>query len=208
MRHLITILVFLTLSINLLGQQKRLSGANNVSVKQIVSKITVDKNFIDTFTFIKQWDYPSGIFKDESSGEFSTDGTPLDTTHLFFTANCITNVQGGYNIRYCYASKNKSKITLTFSDGLPAYASEFYVYMDKANFSCDVETIYPEIIQGQKKYCKIIKQNLILDKSKYLKGETIKGFIEIEFTETVVMANKNPQKRNLFLRGNFKTKIL
>jgi hypothetical protein len=134
-------------------------------------------------------------------------GSPPGTTHLFFTASCSTNVQGGYNIRYCYAKKNKSKITLIFSDGLPAYASEFYVHLDSANFSCDVETIYPVIAVGQRKYCTITRQNLVVDKLKYTKGDTLKGFREMEFIETVIVPNKNPKKRYLFLKGYFKTTI-
>ncbi len=207
MRHFITISFFCFLTNSLFGQTKHLFGANNVSVKQIISKVTVDKNLKGNFSFTKNWDYPEGVFKDDSTGEFTTDGSLLDTTHLFFTANCSTNVQGGYDIRYCYATKVKNKIRLTFADGLPAYASEFYVYIDTSSFWCDVETIYPAITKGQKKSCTIAKQKLTLDKSKYSKGDTIKGFIEMEFIETVSVPNKAVQKRNLFLKGYFKTPL-
>ncbi len=104
-------------------------GTDNNLVRQMVSRITVDKNLKGNFSFTKNWDYPEGIFRDVSTGEFTTDGSPLDTTHLYFTSNCSTNVQGGYNIRYCYANKEGNKIKLTFSDGLPAYASKFYIYL-------------------------------------------------------------------------------
>ena len=207
MRHIITISFLGFLTNSLFGQTKHLFGANNVSVKRLISKVTVDKNLKGNFSFTKKWDYPEGVFKNDSTGEFTTDGSPLDTTHLFFTANCSTNVQGGYDIMYCYATKAKNKITLTFADGLPAYASEFYVHIDTSRFWCDVETIYPAITKGQKKSCTIVKQKLTLDKSKYLKGDTIKGFIEMEFIETVSVPNKAVQKRNLFLKGYFKTPL-
>lgn len=154
-------MVTLLLTSTLFGQKRYLVGANNISVKQIISKFSVYKKFLDTFSFAKQWDYPEGVFKDDSTGEFTTDGSPLDTTHLYFTAKCLSNVQGGYDIRYCYATKNKNKITLTFADGLPAYASEFYIHIDTSSFWCDAETIYPVIAGGQKKSCKITNQKLI-----------------------------------------------
>ena len=205
-RYILTLFLLFCLT-TLFGQKRHLFGANNVSVKQIVSKITVDKNLKGNFSFTKKWDYPEGVFKDDSTGEFSTDGSPLDTTHLFYTANCSTNVQGGYDIRYCYATKDKNKITLTFADGLPAYASEFYVHIDTANFWCDAETIYPAIVRGQKKSCTIVKQKLSVDKPKYSKGDIIKGFIEMEFVETIAVLNKPVQKRNYFLKGYFKTPL-
>ncbi len=94
------------------------------------SKVSVDRQMKDTFSFAKQWDYSWEVFKDDSTGEFTRNDdqslTPADTAHLFYTANCFTNIQGGYDIRYCFADHNKGIITLTFSDGLPAYASEFY----------------------------------------------------------------------------------
>jgi hypothetical protein len=192
------------------GQTPHLFGANNVKVKQKISKITVDKNFIDTFSFSKQWAYPDYTFKDDS-GHFEIDEdreiTAEDTAHLYFTANCTTNVQGGYDIRYCFAKKKKNEIVLTFSDGLPAYASQFYVHIDTSTFWCDAETIYPVIAIGQKKFCRIIKQKITVDKSKYSKGDTIKGFIEIDFIETVSVPKKGVQKRNLFLKGYFKTPL-
>lgn len=207
MRQFINILFFCSLTKSLLGQTKHLFGANNVQVRQIVSKITVDKNLKGEFSFTKKWDYPEGVFKDDSTGEFTTDGGPLETTYLFYTANCSTNVQGGYNIRYCYATKANNKIILTFVDGLPAYASEFFVHIDTSSFWCAAETIYPAIAKGQKKYCTIIKQKLIVDKPKYSKGDSIKGFIEMEFIETVAVPNKEVQNRNYFLKGYFKTPI-
>ena len=210
MRHFIIILLFYFLTNSLLGQTPHLFGENNVKVKKIISKVTVDKNFIDTFSFIKQWSYPDYTFKDDS-GHFEIDENRKiiaeDTAHLYFTANCTTNVQGGYDIRYCYAKKKKNEIVLTFSDGLPAYASQFYVHIDTSNFWCDAETIYPVIASGQKKSCRITKQKLTVDKSKYSKGDMIKGVIEMEFIETVAVPKKGVQKRNLFLKGYFKTPL-
>jgi hypothetical protein len=206
MRQILTLFLLFYLT-SLFGQKKHLLGANNDSVKQIVSKVTVDKNLKGKFSFTKKWDYPEGVFKDDSTGELITDGSILDTTHLFYTADCSTNVQGGYKIRYCYATIDKNNIMLTFADGLPAYASQFYVHIDTSSFWCDAETIYPIFIKGQKKYCTIVKQKLKVDKPKYAKGDIIKGFIEMEFIETILIPNKSVQKRKFYLKGYFKTPL-
>jgi hypothetical protein len=210
MRNLLVILLF-ALPAFLFGQKRQLSGGNNVAVKQIRGKIIVDKNFRDTFSFTKEWEYPDYTFKDDE-GNFQIDEDRAikaeDTMHLFFTARCTTNVQGGYDIRYCYAEKNDSLIKLTFKDGLPAYASEFYVYIDTAVFWCDVETIYPVVLPKQKKHSTTLKQKLILDKKGYSKGDTIKGYIRMEFEETINSQVMGEKKHEFFLSGYFKTTIM
>lgn len=79
----------------------------NTSAQMKYSKFRVDRTMKDTFTFAVNWDYFWEVFKDDSTGEFSRNDdqplTPADTAHLFYTANCLTNVQGGYDIRYCFA---------------------------------------------------------------------------------------------------------
>jgi hypothetical protein len=195
------------ISSTIVAQNIILFGANNDSAKQTVSKITVDKNLKGKFSFTKKWDYPVGIFKDENTGKFTTDGGPFDTTHLFYTANCFTNVQGGYDIRYCEATEENNKITLTFADDLPAYANEFKVNINTSSFWCEAKTIYPVRIKGEKLTCTIIKQKLIVDKVKCLKGDTIKGFIEMEFIEKVSIPNRAVQKSKYLLKGYFKTPL-
>ncbi|MES2847854.1 MAG: hypothetical protein V4685_02275 [Bacteroidota bacterium] len=173
--------------------------------------IIVDKNFRDTFSFIKEWEYPDYTFKNDD-GNFQIDEDRAikaeDTTHLFFTARCTTNVQGGYDIRYCYAEKNDTLLKLTFKDGLPAYASEFYVYIDTGIFWCDAETIYPVVLPRQKKYCTTLKQKLILDKPVYSKGDIIKGYISMEFEETINSLKTGEKKHKFFFNGYFKTTIM
>ncbi len=163
----------------------------------------------DTFSFSKKWDYSWEVFKDDSTGEFSrNDDRPLkpaDTAHLFFTANCQTNVQGGYDIRYCNAEKHRNTITLTFSDGLPAYASEFYLYITADSFSFKPKTIYPISIPRQSITYEVTKQQLTLNKSKYQIGNIIIGYVDIEFIETVSLPEKGVQKNKFYLRGFVRT---
>ncbi len=174
------------------------------------SKVQIDRQFKDTLSFINHWDFPVGVFKDDSTGEITNDGGfgLLDTTHLFFTASCTTNVQGGYEIRYCFASKTKENIVLTFSDGLPAYASEYYVFINRDSFYFRPKTIYPMRIPGEKISYQVTKQKLTLNKDSYPMGEAIIGHLDAEFIETVTVPNKKTQSHKFYVRGFFKTPLL
>ncbi|MBL0183928.1 MAG: hypothetical protein IPP96_17225 [Chitinophagaceae bacterium] len=128
--------------------------------------------------------------------------------HIYsIRARCTTNVQGGYELRYCNAKKESGRIKLTFVDGYPAYASEFYVYIDSSTFSCNVETVYPVADLGQKKYNTITSQKLTIDKENYKPGDIIKGYIKMTFVETVILSNKETYRTKLFFKGYFKTQL-
>ncbi len=165
----------------------------------------------DTFSFAKKWDYSWEVFKDDSTGEFTKNSSepllPVDTTHLFYTANCVTNIQGGYDIRYCFAEKNKGIILLTFSDGLPAYASEFYAYINGDSFYFKPKTIYPIHTPAQKITYEVTKQKLMLNKHHFEIGDTIMGYIETEFIETVSVPVKGTHKRTFYLSGYIRTPL-
>jgi hypothetical protein len=176
------------------------------------SKLLVDRQMKDTFSFAKQWDYSWEIFKDGSTGEFKrNDDHPIvaaDTAHLFHTANCLTNVQGGYAIRHCLAVQSPGTIMLTFSDGLPAYASQFYLYIKGDSFCFKPKTAYPMYIPGQKISYQVTQQKLTLDKSSYNIGETIIGYVDAEFIETVFVPKKGTQTRTFYLRGYIRTPLV
>jgi len=171
----------------------------------------VDMQMRDSFSFAKKWDYPWDVFKDDSTGEFSkANGDPLlpvDTAHLFYTANCSTNIQGGYDLRYCFATKSRGTITLTFSDGLPAYANEFYIYVSRDSFEFRPNIIYPMRNAGEKISYRVVKQNLILNKNNYRIGDTIIGYIQTEFIESVSLPGKKLQDHSFFLKGFIRTKL-
>lgn len=175
------------------------------------SKVTIDRNLKDTFSFEDQWDYPENIVKNESSGKLTRyDDKPLqrgDTTHLFFTANCKTNVQGGFAVRYCFATKNKETIILKFSDEQGDFASEFYAYIKGDSFFFRPETLYPMITRGEKISYRVTKQKLILNKDSYVTGDTIIGYIDCEFIETYSAPIRKTESHKIYLRGYVRTLI-
>lgn len=188
-----------------------LGGFRKTVAQTIYSPIFVNRKMSNSFSFTNKWAYSWDVFKDERTGKFSKNGekkiTRGDTAHLFFTANCHTNIQGGYNIKYCYAHKKKDTITLIFSDGLPAYASEFYVYITGDSFTCKPKTMYSSYRPGQKISYEVSKQKLMLDKPSYSINDVMKGYIDFEFIEIYSVPNKETEKSNFYLRGYFKTPL-
>ena len=186
-------------------------GGQNSFAQAKYSKLSVDRQMKDTFSFAKQWDYSWEVFKDDSTGEFTRNDDqflkPSDTAHLFYTANCLTNVQGGYDIRYCFADQSKGITTLTFSDGLPAYASEFYFYITGDSFYFKPKTIYPMHIAGQKVSYQVTKQKLTLNKNNYKIGDKIIGYVDAEFIETVSVPKKGTKKHTFYLKGYIRTPL-
>jgi len=186
-------------------------GAQNSIAQSKYSKLSVDRQMKDTFSFAKQWDYSWEVFKDDSTAEFTRNDdqslTPADTAHLFYTANCFTNIQGGYDIRYCFADQSKDIITLTFSDGLPAYASKFYFYIKGDSFYFKPKTIYPLYIPGQKISYQVTKQKLTLNKNNYKIGDILIGYVDTEFIETVSVPKKGTKQHKFYLRGYIRTPV-
>jgi hypothetical protein len=171
------------------------------------SKFTVDDSMKDTFAFTRQWAYSWTILKDDN-GLYSATGekiTPADTVHLFFTAQCESGVQGGYRVRYCYSSKKGNAIKLNFSDGAPAYASEYYVYIRGDSFYFKPSLNYPFSTKGEKMVYPIEKQQLTLNKKRYNLGDTIIGYIDCQFVEVWTVPGGKTRRTKLYFKGYFCT---
>jgi hypothetical protein len=165
----------------------------------------------DTFSFARHWDYDWDVFKEDDGTFTAADGRKLiarDTAHLYFTANCTTNVQGGYTIRYCYAKKQGDTLKLVFSDGLPAYASTFYIYVIGDHFYFKPRIIYPAHVRGQKFSYQVTRQQLTLNKSVFKNGEMILGSVDVEFTETFTAPGYPESSQHYFLKGFIRTPVL
>jgi hypothetical protein len=174
------------------------------------SKFLVDTKFKDTFSFAGKWHYPWHTLKWDDgrfSSGLSDSISAADTMHMYYTANCRTNVQGGYQIKYCYASRDGSEMVLTFSDGLPAYASEFRVHIKNDSFYFQPEMVYPAAPQGEKITFRIDKEKLTLNKTGFEPGELVKGYAEFEFTEQTETPGKPLQARKYYLKGFFRTPL-
>jgi hypothetical protein len=182
----------------------------SVSTKHIISPVTIDPNFVDTLTFNSKWEYPWYIVVDDE-GHFETAlGDSInksDTIHLYHTANCVTNHQGEHSIRYCDGKFVNDSVKLIFLPELPAYASSLCITIKNNNFWCDFSAVYPQYIQGEKLSWTINTQKLIMDTASYNPGDTIKGYIEVNFTETSTIPNKKPNSRDFYFKGFFKTQL-
>jgi len=172
--------------------------------------IIFEKEPNGVFSFSKKWDYPEGVIKHDDGHFEKTDGKKLeatDTAHMSFTANCKTNVQGGYTIRYCYATRKGSNIHLNFTDGAPAYASKFNATLKNGTFHFEPGIIYPELIPGEKTSYTVTRSKLILYQKNYSVAHMISGYITAEFTETTQNSKKAIHTNKYYLEGYFKTPV-
>ena len=104
--------------------------STGVIAQPAMRAIVFQKEPLGQFSFLKSWAYAWDVVKHDDGKFEKVDADTLvaaDTAHLYYTANCKTNVQGGYHIRYCNALKTKEKVSLIFADGMPGYANEFDV---------------------------------------------------------------------------------
>jgi hypothetical protein len=177
---------------------------------RLVSSVTVDKNFKDTLTFTKKWDYPWYIVvSDDGSQMENTLGgvlTETDTIHLYHTANCWTNHQGRHRVRYCNGILNNGTIEILFQPELPAYSGKLNVSIKNGFFWSNFSATYPAPA-GQLSWI-ITKQKLVLDKNIYKPGDTIKGYLEVGFTEMNLDLNEKLFSKNYYYKGYFKTLLL
>jgi hypothetical protein len=174
----------------------------------LLQKVIVDETMKDTFAFTSKWAYAWYILKDDG-GKFSSDYnepiTPADTAHLFFTANCETNIQGGYVIKYCYASKKGKTIQLHFDDGSPIYGGELHVYVTADSFYVKPEINYPTTYGGERLIHVLDRQKLVLNKRRYALGDNIIGYIDCAFTETDIVPGRKTQKNLIWFKRYFCT---
>ena len=174
------------------------------------ASITIGKIPEARFSFTKNWAYKWDVIKN-NDGKFekTTDGQiqPGDTTHLYYTAQCQTNVQGGYSLYYCDATKKAGTLELTFTGGQPAYGSEYKVSLKNNKIYFDPDIAYEDIIENATITYKTIKTKLTFNQRNYSTAKVISGYINIEFEEVVSLPKRKPVIHQYYLRGYFKTPV-
>jgi len=174
------------------------------------SSVTIGKIPEARFSFTKNWGYKWNIIK-HNDGKFENiDGKPIlpgDTAHLYYTANCQTNVQGGYSLNYCNATKKEGIITLIFTGGQPAYGSEYKVSLKNNQIYLDPDIIYEDVIENASLTYKITKSKLIFNQKNYKTAKALSGYINIEFQEIASLPKRKPVILQYHLRGYFKTPV-
>ena len=96
---------------------------------------------------------------------------------------------------------------LTLSDGLPAYASTFYIYLTGDSLAFDPKTVYPVRRSGQIIVCQVTKQKLILNRDKYKTGAIVIAYLDAEFTETATSSTNQTKTSKYYLKGFIRTQL-
>lgn len=131
--------------------------------------------------------------------------TEADTAHLYHTASCWTNHQGRHDVRYCDAILTNDTIRLFFQPELPAYASQLSISITDNLFWSEFSATYPS--QSTKLSWTVTKQKLVLDKKSHMPGDTIKGYLEVEFIEASSGVNQKVFSKKYYYKGYFKTPL-
>jgi hypothetical protein len=185
---------------------------NKVNAQEkIYTPIVIGETLKTNFAFTRNWAYPWYMTRDKKGNlHKNTEGkiTKSDKAHLYFTANCKTDVQGGYSIRYCYANKlSDTLITLDFRDGGPAYFASFKASMKNGKFCFEPKIITPVFDLDQEISYKTIRQNLTLNQKEYQNAKLISGYIDVAFSEIIKRGGKSTERHLYHLRGYFKTPL-
>jgi len=188
-----------------------IAGSSAAHSQSIVDfPVTTGHIAIAKLSFSKHWAYPWYVIK-HPNGKFENtlggDIKKADTAHLYFTANCQTNVMGGYKLRYCFSNRSAKGIRLKFADGSPAYEKEYLVYIKNNKHSFEPKLTYPVLVPGNDKTYRVIKSKLMLDEQHDNKAEILSGYIDTEFTETTSASKAKPVTRKYYFRGYFKTEV-
>ncbi len=185
------------------------TGREAKAQEKFYAPVTIDENPKTHFAFTKNWAYPWYMSKDDNGKLIKNiDGkiTKADKAHLYFTADCKTDVQGGYSIRYCHATRKNGTVTLVFEDGLPAYAGVFTAVINKKGVFFEPKLIYPQFVPGQKNTYQIKNLRLTLNQKNRTTSKVISGFIDAVFLEIATLKDKKESSIH-YLRGYFKTPL-
>lgn len=196
------------LLITLLFCISNIAIGQNLKSKSFVSHLTIERSFIDTLSFVTKWNYPWYIVVNDKGQFENILGDAIngsDTIHLYHTAHCKTNHQGDHVINYCNAKIVEDTIKLIFQPKLPSYGGSLSVSIKDDMFWCDFSANFP--LTTDKKLWTVDSQKLVVDKEVYNVGDVIKGYIELNLTETSLVQNNDQKSVGFYFRGFFKTTL-
>jgi len=173
---------------------------NLVGVAAVVPKLSC-RLFHSTKT-----SYRWGIIEHDDGHLENTLGdqiTAEDLMRIEHTADCTSTHQGKHVMEFCDAVATADGVKLTISGGMPAYASDLSVTVNKKlEFKCFFSAVYPAPTGAL--HWKVTKKALKL-KSDNLESRTrLRGWISVEFEET---DDKSKEMHTYKIEGFFKPVI-
>jgi hypothetical protein len=156
---------------------------------QMWSKVNYNPKLTDPFFESNEWSYPSYIIK-HKDGHFedtSTGITPKkEPPRLRHTAKCFSTSHGTEHLlSFCEAKLlDVNVIDVHIHDKDPGFLDDLRVRIRNGRFTCQFRTRYkiafiiPAALEWTSK-----RQELILDKKMYRRGDVIKGRIDFECVE-------------------------
>ncbi len=172
------------------------------------SLVRVDTNLRDTTIYAKTWRYNWNISKDET-GKFHNSIRrrirKRDTIHNPITAHCVTNYRERQDIEFCsaYLENGALSFSLRYADGDPGFLisvkNDSITIAKHVSPHCGTHDPYTK-----SRNC---REELVLNKSHYVKGDTLEGYINYKSLQITFSANDLNVPYVYYLKGYFKTVV-
>lgn len=152
---------------------------NVIGVAAVVPKL--DSHLFNTTKTSYHWEiveHDDGHLENTFGGQITAE----DLLRIEHTADCTSSHQGKHLMEFCDAVAITDGVRLTISGGMPAYASDLAITINKKlEFKCSFSAVYPAPTGPL--HWKVTRKELKL-KSANLEARTrLRGWISVEFEE-------------------------
>ena len=170
----------------------------------LVGRIKYDPNPADPFFETEEWSYWEGSRENPDPGMFPRGEKPTKLKH---TARCVLSHFGfKREVRFSEARLLRENIIdLLIYEYNPSCNAELIVDIRNGMFRCQYTDSYPSLWLDMPWPAK--RQELILDKKAYQKGDIVKGRIDVEISRGEYLGCFDTPRSTITIKGVFKTTV-
>lgn len=175
----------------------------------------LQKKYDHPFFHAKSWSYIWYMIKDDN-GHFDSGLTDslgnllIDTTHYMHTAQCTVNDSDFDMFKYADASVYSDSLSIHFYDLSNMYGKDLFVYINKGQTNAHLTINYIFAYDPKDVSWTTVKKKIVLDSDRFHKGDTLKGYLDLEIVEQWRDKTGPERKRvndTIYIKGPFKTVI-
>ena len=179
---------------------------------QIRIEVIYDSNLYDPFFESTEWGYPWWIIKHSDGHIENTMGGPTDENELprlQHTAKCSTSHQFDHQINFCDATLlPDGTLELFIHDESASTSDSLRVLVKDGQFTSQYWTFYPANKGDERLIWTTTRQDLVLDKRAYNKGDELRGRIRFEcLQELTNLKDGGRFPKRITIQGVFRTQV-
>ena len=167
-------------------------SCKNLKNTSLTHQVLYDSTLTDSFYYQNNWSYPSMTTKDDLGHFDNGYGGKIsakNTLHLLHTAAIVRLFDSRYKdgdrrldcndcqIDFGEARLLDDSLMLNFYDATPSFYDDLQIHIVNHSFSSTYESGTPV---GGNKFYPFDQQKLVLQKDRYAKGDTIKGYLDFQ----------------------------